>query len=403
MSLYRYHRDGDVAAIARLLAGSDSTRVRRRAAELLGDLDATGGDEEEAVEALVAAADGDEDVGVRAKAVDALDRHGADALERFVAELDGVSAGGRADWAAAREYADALSSERPEVRMAAATVLGRLGDADSVAPLLEALDDPEPRVRERVVRALGRIGTPQATGPVADRLDDETPAVRRAAAVALGTLGGDVAEPLVGALDDDSETVRRAAVDALGDAGGATAVEPLVEALDDESESVRRAAVVAVVDLLSNAPADHSHEMRESVVADLRGTDDAAAVEPLVDLLAEGRQLRQRRNAAWLLGRVATGDDRAAEALVGALDDADDGVARFAATGLAEMEVDVEDRLLALLDESASTDARAMAAFTLGKVGGERARERLDALVDRAEDERVRQRALGALSKLGGR
>jgi HEAT repeat protein len=43
------------------------------------------------------------------------------------------------------------------------------------------------------------------------------------------------------------------------------------------------------------------------------------------------------------------------------------------------------------------------AAFTLGKVGGERARRELDQLIDQTDDEEVRKRAFSALSKLGGR
>jgi HEAT repeat protein len=402
MSLYRHHREGNAAAVAEVLGESDSRRVRRRAAEVLGDLDGAG---EEAVEALVAAANGDAAVGVRAAAVDALDRIGGGALEEFVATVEGVDAGDRAGWAAAREYVGALSAERPEVRMAAATVLGRIGDPEAVGPLVDLLDDPEPQVRSRGARALGRIRDRRATDALGRRLDDPSPAVRRAAAVALGALGGDVVAPLVDALDDGNQTVRRAAVDGLGDVGDPAAVAPLVDVLDDGSETVRRAAVVAVVDLLASAPGERSHEMRESVVAELREMDDATAVEPLVDLLAESKQPRQRRNTAWLLGRVAGDDDRAVGALIDALDDDDDAVSRFAATGLAEMgaEADVEARLLDALDEASSPDARAMAAFTLGKVGGERARERLDALVDETDDDRVRQRALGALSKLGGR
>jgi len=50
-----------------------------------------------------------------------------------------------------------------------------------------------------------------------------------------------------------------------------------------------------------------------------------------------------------------------------------------------------------------SGSARAKAAFTLGKVGGERARRELDQLIDQTDDEEVRKRAFSALSKLGGR
>jgi HEAT repeat protein len=55
------------------------------------------------------------------------------------------------------------------------------------------------------------------------------------------------------------------------------------------------------------------------------------------------------------------------------------------------------------LDEVAPSNARAQAVFTLGKVGGERSRRRLDELPDETEDEGIRKRAFSALSKLGGR
>jgi len=41
--------------------------------------------------------------------------------------------------------------------------------------------------------------------------------------------------------------------------------------------------------------------------------------------------------------------------------------------------------------------------FTLGKVGGERSRKRLDTLVDEAESEEVRHRAFAAISRPGRR
>jgi HEAT repeat protein len=79
--------------------------------------------------------------------------------------------------------------------------------------------------------------------------------------------------------------------------------------------------------------------------------------------------------------------------------------AQFAVTSLATIGGDsVETALLELLsDREASTDAQAMAAFGLGKVGGDRARKRLNTLVDNTDDEEVRKRAFSALSKLGGR
>jgi HEAT repeat protein len=408
MSVYRHERAGDTAALVDLATGSSSDAVRARAVEALGGLDevADGTDDADAVETLVAAATEDEAVAVRAAAIDALDRIGPEALERTIARLEGIETGDRAGWAAAAAYVDALDAERPSVRMAAATVLGRIGDAEAVGPLVERLegDEPRPRVRARTARALGRIGDPRAAGALTGALDDGATAVRREAAVALGAVGAVDLDGLVAATDDPDEGVRRAAVDALGASGDPAALSALVDALDDRSGAVRRAAVVATVELLSEAPPERSHELRESVVSELRAAADGAVVEPLADLLAEGRQPRARRNATWLLGRVAGEDGTAAAALVDALDDDDATVARFAATGLAELGGDdVEGRLLALLDGDATADARAMAAFALGRVGGDRARERLERLVDEAEAEAVRRRALGALSKLGRR
>ena len=43
MSLYQFQKDGNVDALLQTLADSDSAAVRRRAAKILGELDATTG------------------------------------------------------------------------------------------------------------------------------------------------------------------------------------------------------------------------------------------------------------------------------------------------------------------------------------------------------------------------
>ena len=78
---------------------------------------------------------------------------------------------------------------------------------------------------------------------------------------------------------------------------------------------------------------------------------------------------------------------------------------QFATTSLTELEDDrLEERLLDVAtDTDQPTQARTQAIFALGKVGGERARETLDGLLDETDDEEVRKRAFSAISKLGGR
>jgi HEAT repeat protein len=200
--------------------------------------------------------------------------------------------------------------------------------------------------------------------------------------------------------------VRYAAVMALGGYQGPEAIDPLITALDDESDVVRRAAVFSIIELLAAAPTEQSHRIRETVVDRLESAD-RSVVDPLVELLAESNQPRERRNAAWLLGRVADQEGRvdAVDALVDSLD-ADDGTtAQFAATSLVELGgTAVEKTLLDLLGDSERSDAaRSKAVFVLGKVGGDRAREELERLLDRTDDEEVRKQVFSALSKLGGR
>jgi HEAT repeat protein len=403
MSLYQLEKDGDVDSLLDHLKLSDSPSIRKRAAEILGDVV---DDEPQAVDALVRTAKEDDDEEVRGAAIDALDAIGADAIERLVAEMAGVDADG-ADWVRAEAFVETLSADRPELRMAAANALRRLGDSGALPALVETLDDPQPRVRSRVARACGAIGDEAAADALAPRLDDPVGHVRREAADALAAIGTERAlAPLLDAVDDDNDEVRYAAVMALGGYRGPEAIDPLIEALDDDSDVVRRAAVFSIVELLAAAPTEQSHRIRETVVDRLESAD-RSVVDPLVELVEESNQARERRNVAWLLGRVAgdEGYDDAVAALIDALN-ADDGTtAQFAATSLVELGGEtVERELLDLLEDAeCSETAQSKAVFVLGKVGGERARDRLEEMLDRTDDEEVRKQAFAALSKLGGR
>jgi len=403
MSLYQLEKDGDVDSLLDHLKLSDSPSIRKRAAEILGDVV---DDDPQAVDALARTAQTDDDEEVRGAAIDALDAVGPDAIERLVAEMAGVEADG-ADWVRAEAFVETLSADRPELRMAAANALRGLGDAGALPALVETLDDPNPRVRARVARACGAIGDEAAADALAARLDDPVGRVRREAADALAAISTSRAlSPLLDAVDDANDEVRYAAVMALGGYQGPEAIDPLIESLDDDSDVVRRAAVFSIVELLAAAPTEQSHRIRETVVDRLESAD-RSVVDPLVELLDESQQPRERRNVAWLLGRVAgdRGYADAVSALVGALG-ADDGTtAQFAATSLVELGGEtVESELLDLLeDPECSGAARSKAVFVLGKVGGERARDRLNTMLDRTDDEAVRKQAFSALSKLGGR
>jgi HEAT repeat protein len=408
MSLYQLERDGDVQELIGVLRRSDNPEIRARAAELLGGF-ADHDDYDDVVNALVGVASGDGPDELTAAAVDALDELGEDAIEQLIADMAGVDFDGDgADWVKAKAYTQALESEVPELRMAAANGLGRIEHTDAVPALVERFQDGDLRVRARAARACGLIADARATDALTNLLTDSAVPVRREAAEALGNVGSRQAlQALLPLYEDDNERVRRIAVGAFGNFDNERPVEYLVASLTDPSGTVRRTAVFSLVQLLANVPTQQSHEIRETVVEQLSQTDDRNVVLPLVEILEESQQAAQRRNTAWLLGRVADQEERqrVVEALVGALEADDQMTAQFAATSLAELGGSrVEDRLLELVDaDGVDPQARAQAVFTLGKVGGEQSRERLDKLLDETENEQVRKRAFSALSKLGGR
>lgn len=399
-SLYTLEKDEDHDQLISMLRESNKPTIRKRAAEILGEIES----HKEATDALVGAVKSDEDASVRAAAIDALSN--LQAIEALLRALGRDVADGSVQWAQAETFVGDLRDDEPELRMAAANVLGQLGSSNAARPLALQLEvEPENRVRARIVRALGRVGEPGAAGVLVGCLHGEQLTIRREAADALGHLGGEPAlKGLLTVVDDESEVIRRTTAASLGRFGNEKPVDALVTLLGDESDLVRRAAVFSLIEILSNVPPKRSHELRETIVDRMSATDDVSVVASLVEILEEGMQTHQRRNATWMLGRV-TGErsqDRAISALVGALSDSDDLISQFAATGLSEIGGRaVETALLEALKDDANEDAMAMAAFALGRVGGDRARERLQRLVDETENDEIRRRAFSSLSKLG--
>jgi len=407
MSLYQLERDGDVQDLIGVLRRSDKPELRTRAAELLGNFP-DHDDRDDIVNALASVAAEDDHSEVKAAAVDSLDELGGDGIETLIADMAGVDLGDGADWMKAKAFTRALEAEVPELRMAAANGLGDVQQADAVPKLVDRFGDSDARVRARAARACGQIADSRATDALEGLLTDSNGTVRREAAQALGNIGNRQAlSALLPLYQDDNERVRRIAVGAFGNFGNGQPVEYLVASLTDESAAVRRTAVYSLVQLLSNVPTQQSHDIRETIVEQLSETDDRNVVIPLVEILEESTQAAQQRNTAWLLGRVTEDEerDRVVEALVGALRADDQMTSQFAATSLAELDGEgVEAQLLDLVsDTDAPAGARAQAVFTLGKVGGERSRERIDKLLDETENEEIRKRAFSAISKLGGR
>lgn len=408
MSLFKYERNREAQELIRILRSANSEEVRKRAAEILGRL----GDHEDRrdiVRALVRAAQEDDSGVVIATAIDSLDELGQDALESLIGSMTDITIEEDVpDWVKAKAFLRALDSDIPELRMAAANALGELAESETVPRLIDQFDDPDPRVRSRVARACGQIADPRATSALEGLLGDRSAKVRREAADALGRIGNRQAlQALLGLYDDENEQVRRIAVSGFGTFDNDRPVEYLVTALTDKSATVRRTAVFSLIELLSNVPTQQSHQIRETVVEQLAASEDETVVTPLVEILTQGTQTVQRRNAAWLLGRVMDDETNreAVDALVDALEDGDRMTKQFASTSLAEIGGTYTAQALQEIADNpdSESESRAQAIFALGKVGTHETAMKLEALLDETDDEMVRKRAFSALSKLGGR
>jgi len=371
--LYELARERKTTALVGHMKHADNPVIRRRAAELLGDFSDIHRpyDREEVVRELIAVVTDDtEHDAVRARAVDALYRHGREPIERLVTELAAFDAGEAADWTTAEELADWLESDQPEFRMVAATALAEFadpGDTAALEALVGAFDDPDPRVRERSLRSCGTIGDDRVVEPVAGLVEDSNPRVRRAAANALVDIGSAAAlEALIPVARAADERLRRIAVGELGELGDRRPLVVLVRALEDDSEDVRRAAILSLIELLAAG----DPQLRDEILDQLRRADPPELVSQLVNIGAESPRPETRADVAWLLGRIvdpaAERADDAVEALLTALDDDSELVADRAASSLRRLGADaVGSRLQIFVREDTASPAAVERAETL--------------------------------------
>jgi HEAT repeat protein len=147
-----------------------------------------------------------------------------------------------------------LRDRDPEVRALAVEALGKIGNADASAAILETLRPSHGRPgvpAATVAESLMALG-PDVAGVLAPALADDDAALRDVAAkVARHGLFGQLAPALRGLVDSDpSPVVRSSAAEALGRIGGHADVATLVAATgSDRPPPLRRAAAAALGEL----------------------------------------------------------------------------------------------------------------------------------------------------------
>ena len=184
-----------------------------------------------------------------------------------------------------------------KVRMEAALILGRRGDAaDDLGVLRQAMrSDPSNLVRGAAALAIGHLGSPRGVESLLGALEDDDAFVRDAATRAVKDLAGPRAIPyLEEATHHDNPRVRRVAVKALGGIQRPEARRALVEFLGDPDPGVRSAVAKVLgtwpreqaVRLLLAALSDPGYRVRAEAATLAEHFPDPRFIGPLADRLA---------------------------------------------------------------------------------------------------------------------
>jgi HEAT repeat protein len=315
-----------------------SAMIDRLGTALVGERDAWLSAIGNSLEATVVSDEEDETVSVSSLDWD------RDLISRFAAKVPGlVSDAGLRDKAAGLFYrlGDAawsvvgpmLRAEPPAVRIWAADVLGRIGDAGAVRFLVPAAGDADAGVRREVAKSLGSFdgeaGIVEPLGRLfmdaspdvasaallslgkAASVEGQTSVLRRhlsspdkikllidklslggtpkndekdAAALVLGTLGRAAVGPLASALKGGTAAVRKATVEALGKTGDSQAGTALAELAKDPTAQADNELMAAIYRALGATKSPQALEILSAGVKDALGDRHVAAINGLREL-----------------------------------------------------------------------------------------------------------------------
>jgi HEAT repeat protein/type 1 glutamine amidotransferase len=138
----------------------------------------------------------------------------------------------------------------PGDRLAALTVLSRVGPAEALPLLVNGLADADPLVSAGSIRLVGALAVPAATQALAESLAGLSPYLQAIALESLAERGDRSVRPAVRALLAAAEaSVRAAALGALGTLGQAEDVPDLLRAAAEGDGTLRGAAAEALARL----------------------------------------------------------------------------------------------------------------------------------------------------------
>ncbi|HYL97821.1 MAG TPA: HEAT repeat domain-containing protein [Blastocatellia bacterium] len=431
-SLARLQDPGVIRMLIRTL-GSGDWQLRARAAQVLMRVPGAAASPE-AIPRLV---DGlrDKDLIVRYYSAEALVSAGAPAVPqlaelfrsgKFIERERTGRVLGRIGRPSISPMSDIIQdrTNTPELRAAAAAVLGIVGDPQGIEPLVSLLGDQRYFVREQAAIALGRIGAP-AIDQLVKLSHASGPATRESAVEALGDACAEIrheieqrgqakpgdealiarcVETIQHALTDPNASIKLAAVRAMGSTGSKDAVEPLMAILRDDQSTVRSEAAVALGKLgqpalkpLTAALSDAAPLTRKLAAQALGDVQSKEAVPQLIQLVRSDVS-GARGEAIEALGKI--GDPQAVDAIIAAMQGASSSVKLQAIQALALLRGPrVEGVFIRTLGDQ-DEQVRQAAAAGLADVGTEAAVPALEKIADDDPNSEVRSAAVAAISRL---
>ena len=194
---------------------------------------------------------------------------------------------------------------------------------DEIDIQIDLLNDPDWVVRREAVITLGEMGDERCVEPIAKALRDGDWQVREVAIEAMGQIGSPAVEMLLKLLRDWD--VRKYAILALGKIRDERVLDPLMlqlridEFKDDAINALVELGEPAVPKFIA-ALKDRDENIRKSAVLGLGRIKNSAAIDPLIEMLAD-KDWFTRLTAAAALESI--GDDRGREAIKPLMKDPD--------------------------------------------------------------------------------
>ncbi len=304
-----------------------------------------------------------------------------------------------------------LEDQDTDMQLAAAKVLGELGDSSVASKLVLLLEDQDTDVQLAAAKALGKLDDSSVASKHVLLLGNADTDVQLAAVKVLGELGdSSVASKLVLLLGNADKDVRAATAEALGKLGDRSVATELVKLLKDtnQDENIRQAAAEALgklgdssglIKLLEDTTT--SSYLRWQAVYVLRDLGGSSVAPALVKLL-EDTDINVRRRVPDSLGKL--GDSSVAPALIKLLEDKDANVRQLAAQTLGQLgNRSAVSNLKKLLNDTNTKDKVQQAVVeSLGQLGDKSVTNKLvELLNDTNTKDDVRQAAAKALGNLG--